>query len=305
MMCYWRYYPRFLQLLLLLLLIFTLASFSAAIAGFFIEPLFHVSLQEVLSINESSSQTVIDATIFLQAISSAFTFLISAFLFSYFTHPQPLGYLGMKKNPPFKIWIWVPIVILLMMPFVNFLGEWMQQFDFGNGLKALHNKNEQLMKTLLHTASISGLLVNIVVFAVLPAIGEEWFFRGIVMRFSFHSSKNIWYAMVMSSAIFALAHGSVYNFLPIFLMGMLLGYLYYITGSIRTSIVAHFINNCLGILGMYLVSIGAVSEEVEHISWYVALGSLIVFIACVIQLKKVGQPLPMNWSDDFKDEPTK
>ena len=125
------------------------------------------------------------------------------------------------------------------------------------------------------------------------------------MRYSYHNAKNIHLAVLFSAAIFAMAHQSPFNFLPIMLAGILLGYIYYYTGSIWLSILAHFVNNAFAVLALFY-SKGIADEQKVHqeqsFIYLLVVVSLILFSALFYLLRKNANPLPKDWSDDFKDE---
>jgi len=304
-MRYWRHYPKFLQVILLMLMIFTLSSFSGVIAHLGLKGIFGLSMSDISDINARSSGKAIAAAQFVQGILSLFTFLLSALLFAHLTHPAAWQYLGMRKPGMGIQIIIVALMLVSFMPFVNQIGTWMQKINFGEGNKLSFQKNQEMMQALMRGTSNTDLFKHLFLFALLPAIGEELLFRGIIMRFSYSNSKNIHFAILISAAIFGIAHGSAYNFFPIMLMGILLGYIYYLSGSIWLSMLAHFINNALAALGLFLFNKSIVSDEVakaENFPWYVLIISVALFIFLFSLLRKNATPLSADWSDDYKGE---
>ncbi|MDI1480708.1 ABC transporter permease subunit/CPBP intramembrane protease [Polyangium sp. y55x31] len=89
------------------------------------------------------------------------------------------------------------------------------------------------------------LWVLLIVIAVLPALCEETLFRGLL--FSGLSRAGFAVALIASSLLFGLAHGSIYRLLPTFSLGLLLGYARHETRSLLPGIVVHGINNALAI----------------------------------------------------------
>lgn len=304
-MRYWRHYPKFLQVILLMLMVFTLFSFSSAVISFCIPPLFGVSVQEVIQFKASSSESVINANLFAQIISSIFKFLLVALLFAYLTHPQASDYLGLRLPQKKMLWLLTVLLMLCFVPLFYQFGTWMQQIDFGSKAKAELLSNQEKMSLLISGKDVASLALYLFVFAVLPALGEELLFRGVIMRFSYNSSNNIHFAILFSAALFAMAHQSVHNFLPIMLAGVLLGYLYYFSGSIWLSILAHFINNAFAIVVLVwqnkLVSPNELSKA-DNFPWYVLLIAVTLFISFMMLLRKNATPLPIDWADDFRAE---
>ena len=93
--------------------------------------------------------------------------------------------------------------------------------------------------------SRTGSLIFFTFFVALlgPAI-EEIFFRGFAYK-AFRASSGVGRAMVVSALIFAAMHMNVVAFLPIFVLGLFLAYLYERTGSLVPSMTAHMLHNLL------------------------------------------------------------
>ncbi|MDI9550201.1 MAG: CPBP family intramembrane metalloprotease [Bacteroidales bacterium] len=97
---------------------------------------------------------------------------------------------------------------------------------------------------------------------VLAPIFEEWMCRGIVLRGLLHAKRkdkegNVKagispaLAIVISALFFATIHGNLWQGITAFLLGCLLGYVYYRTGSLKLTILMHFANNFLSAMLSY------------------------------------------------------
>jgi membrane protease YdiL (CAAX protease family) len=102
-----------------------------------------------------------------------------------------------------------------------------------------------------------------VVFAVLPAIGEELAFRGIVQNELHRWWKNPHVAIWVAAIIFGVIHMQFYGVVPRIMLGVLFGYLYWWSGNIWVPIIGHFINNGFMVLMMFLAQRRAVNINVE------------------------------------------
>ena len=236
---YWRYYPWGLQLILFILMVFTLASFFTVVIYVVVPAVTGVPLPAAISIGEGSSRAVIRAALLSQALNHMSLFLIPSLLFVYLTHPDVKNYLGLRK--PGKSLHW-PVVLLLMisfMPCILAFEGWISSFDLGEYANRLKEAKERMLKGFMKMNGMGDLIQALTVMALLPAVGEELFFRGILMRFAHRRSGSIVFAILLSSLIFALFHFSVYSFLSIFLAGALLGTIYYLTGSMWCNILCH------------------------------------------------------------------
>ena len=107
---------------------------------------------------------------------------------------------------------------------------------------------EMLAKFLEQEGGPLLLLANIVVMAVVPAVCEEFIFRGAVQQTCAKWFGNHHWAILLTAAVFSIIHFDLFNFMPRFLMGLLLGYIFYYSGTIWASIMAHFTNNALVVL---------------------------------------------------------
>jgi uncharacterized protein len=87
--------------------------------------------------------------------------------------------------------------------------------------------------------------------AVVAPFAEEVFFRGYVFH-AYLRQKGLWRAFLYSSLLFAVVHLNLPAVLPIFVVGLLLAFLYYRTGSVVPGMVAHGLNNALAFMLLYL-----------------------------------------------------
>jgi membrane protease YdiL (CAAX protease family) len=109
-----------------------------------------------------------------------------------------------------------------------------------------------MTQAFLKVSTWGGLMANMFVIAILPAIGEELAFRGVLQRIFFGWSRNRHVAIMVTAAIFSLMHFQFYGFVPRFLMGVAMGYMLDWSGSIWVPVLAHFFNNGTSVLLSFL-----------------------------------------------------
>ena len=88
------------------------------------------------------------------------------------------------------------------------------------------------------------ILISVSIFA---PFFEEWLCRGIILRGLLKKVKPGW-AIVISAAIFGLIHGNLWQAIPAFIIGVILGYVYYKTGSLKLTMLMHCVNNTLSVI---------------------------------------------------------
>ena len=95
------------------------------------------------------------------------------------------------------------------------------------------------------------LFVSLICTAVFAPFFEEWLFRGIVLRGLLGKLKPVW-AILISSVVFGLFHLNLWQAIPAALMGLLLGYVYWKTGSLKLTMLMHGANNTLSVMLMHI-----------------------------------------------------
>lgn len=140
--------------------------------------------------------------------------------------------------------------------------------------------------TLTHTPLSLGL--NLLVFAVLPALLEEMAFRGYVLRTLRPYGDRT--AILVSSLLFALMHGNVLQVPFAFIVGLVLGYVTVQTDNIWLAVVIHFCNNAMSTVLQYL-QMGMSAEAQNRMTTLVFCVLALVGLLALILLKARGSRL--------------
>lgn len=127
----------------------------------------------------------------------------------------------------------------------------------------LEESMEVLTKYLTEFESTGYLMVAIIVIAILPGIGEELLFRGFLQNLLKRITKNDHVAIWVTAILFSAIHFQFYGFIPRMLLGALFGYLYVWSGNLLIPIVAHFLNNFVSLMALYIYQKGLTDIDVE------------------------------------------
>lgn len=238
-------------------------------------------IKDLPVILKGNDPSKVDFIKLLQTLSSIGTFIVPAY-FLMLIEKKRTSYFNFSVPRPTVSLLLAAIIMLVSAPFLELtilLNLKMQLPDFLSGLetwmKAKELEMENLTKLLLSTTSYGGLLFNLFMIAVIPAIGEELIFRGILQNIFTRWMKNPHVAIWFTAIIFSAIHVQFYGFLPRMLMGALFGYLLYWGNSIWLPIIAHFINNASAVLyAFFLIKQGKSVDEVTDVTtspwfWYV------------------------------------
>lgn len=203
-----------------------------------------------------SNPHLLDTMKWMQMLYSIVSFLIPAWLFFYLSHPRPHRFAGLTRISFRWTGAVVGIVILLVsLPAVGVLSDWNQQIHFGSldhSLRQLNQKAQEITQALLKMPDLGSLLYNLVLIAIIPAIAEEMFFRGVLQRLFVRMSRRAWIGILIASIVFSLLHGEMLGFFPRVALGIILGLIYYYSGNLWYAILAHFFNNAFQIALVFL-----------------------------------------------------
>jgi membrane protease YdiL (CAAX protease family) len=170
-------------------------------------------------------------------------FVIPTLLFAYFSDPKPLHYIGLRKPIKPVYWILGIVSLIIAIPLVEYTGLLNRDVNFGGAQKWMQSMEDEALKQIkfmLAKQTISELITNIIFISLFAGVGEELFFRGVLQRLFIKAFKNPWLGIIVSAFLFSALHIQFFGFIPRFLLGILLGAMYWYSGSLLTAIVAHF-----------------------------------------------------------------
>lgn len=192
----------------------------------------------------------------MQAVQFIGLFLIpSWFAGKYFTTQSASSYLGLRKPNYPGFWVVGTVAILIALPMVQWLGEVNRAIEFPseltNWIRSKEDEANETVKALLSRHTVKDLMLNLFFIAGLAAVGEELLFRGVVQRIFVRQFGQAWPAIIFSAFLFAALHMQFYGFFPRLALGILLGAIYWYSGSLWVAILAHFVYDAILITLVY------------------------------------------------------
>lgn len=157
--------------------------------------------------------------------------------------------------------------------------EYLQGFE--QWARNAEDSAQELTMFLLNFQSPAYFVLAIVVVALLPALGEELVFRGLIQNQLRTLTGNAHLAIWLAAILFSAIHMQFFGFVPRLLLGALFGYLYYWSGSLWMPVVGHFVNNGLTLLLIYAGQrewIEYDMNEVAPLSWTNILPLALIFV---------------------------
>lgn len=223
----------------------------------------------------SSTQFGIETTAgmrWLQFSTSIGLFLMPPLLFASWVSNAPATFLGLRPLPTFfhpefqrkntaplppKFHTYLALVLIALGSI--FAVDAIARLNYAilpdmpwvDTIKAQENQMQALIQRFLSHMDIKTLLANALIMVLIPAFGEEFFFRGVVQKL-LQRNFNFKTAIFITAIFFAVVHQQPLSALPIFFMGMVLGYAKVWTGSLWAPILLHLINNGYALATAYI-----------------------------------------------------
>jgi len=233
----------------------------------------------------------------IQLISTFFVFFIPAFLTAKSLSKKPFSFL--RYNFYFS-YNQLGIILLIMIgssPLVSALSELNKIIPIPEKweivFKDLEDNYNAQVAIVANVKTWVDYIIALVIMAFAPALFEETLFRGGLQNLLQKWSKDPWLAIGVTSIIFSMIHFSWYGFIPRVALSVILGLIFYYSGSIWLSIWAHFLNNAFAVTQIfYYTQKGKSIEEAmkDSTPWYwgiVALaGIVLLFKVFILNAKK-------------------
>ena len=194
-----------------------------------------------------SNQVVVNYLKLLQLFSAVGLFVTPTLLYGYLADFDYKLLFNFKRQSAFL----VIVIIMLITPFIGWLLEMNMSIPFPDWILRLGNDSEKIVDSFLKMNHLGDLLFNILVLAIVPAIGEELLFRGYLQQSFSKWLSNPHAAIIVTAVLFSAIHLHFQGFFPRFILGVLLGYLFYWSGSLWLPIIAHFANNTKAVIFSY------------------------------------------------------
>ncbi len=238
-----------------------------------------------------------------QFFYATLTFLLPAVLAAKFFGGNEKEYLYIETPVSLKTIILAIAGIIVVIPFINALAWLNTQIHLPESmsgietfLKTTEEGAKQTMELMLYTNKPSALLMNILIIAVLAAISEEFLFRGVLQNIFGKIIPNPHVVIWVVAFIFSAVHFQFYGFIPRMLLGAYLGYLLHYSKCIWVPVIAHFVQNLIGVIPYYKANSETIAE-LDAIgtgaNWWIAIVSFCLWLVLFVGFRKSCK-MPVN-----------
>lgn len=211
--------------------------------------IYDMPLEEVIKIPQSKVVSEINNNILkITQTFSLIGMLMGALLFLLTTRKHILSYVSLKQNIRLPYVVLSITLVLTLIPVVAYLINLNSLIATELGFSS--DKLMGVYEALASSNSTAGFVFSIFLMSILPAVAEEFLFRGVLQTLLKKWSKNRHIAIIATSLIFAIIHMNPEQVLGILVLSLVLGYLYELTGNLIYPIILHASNNLLSVIGM-------------------------------------------------------
>lgn len=295
-----RSMPPSVQLLAFVLLAFVGAFLFAFASASVINLIYGFDLftdSEVL--NDATLEGVGGANRWALALNHLGFFILPALAFPHLMKLSTKEYLLLDQKPRLTHLLLGVGALLLAFPLGNFIIDWNASINLPDSWASLENMMREaedlaeLRFGIMQTGGLDVLFWNILVIGILPALGEEFVFRGVVLKLFTRTTKNVHFAIWLSAFVFSLMHFQFYGFFPRMLYGALFGYFMIWSGTIWVPVIVHFLNNTITLVLNYLVINGDMAETSAelgaHGEWWVILATALPMTGVLWWMSKTSR----------------
>lgn len=228
-----------------------------------------------------------------QICSQVVAFMLPPVLYAVLVKERPLNYLGFKKLPT---WSLLGIIAMFtILPFNGMVTEWNANISFPDSMRAyeeslkdLYEKIDEITGLMLNAGGTGNFVINLLIFGAFAAIGEELFFRSVIQKSLVKICKNAHVGIIATAIFFSAFHFDFYGFFPRVILGLMLGYMFHLSGSIFSSMLMHFVNNATIVIIYYLNNQGVIDINADEFGSSSSIGliflslisTIIIFIIC-------------------------
>ena len=218
-------------------------------------PLFSMSWERLQTLIEGGMQAMDLALLYyLQGLQTLGLFIVPAVLVNKLIFKKEENFFTARHSGILVTGFLILLVLVFSSPLLQWIIQWNAGIRLPESLRSIESTLQSLEKErfevterLMENKSVFIFIVNILIISVLPALGEEFFFRGLLQKIMADWLRNHHMGIIIAAFCFSAIHLQFYGFFPRLLLGLFFGYLYFWSKNIWIPVLAHFLNNTLAV----------------------------------------------------------
>ncbi len=245
----------------------------AIVIYFFIIPNFLAFIYGIFGIDYKNDTS----SFFISSISTISAFFILGIIYCFISFTPLQSVIYFKRIKLTKLLPLIAIGLSVAM-LSNYISDIMAYNLSLTGINFSNNSNDENWSTY-------RFLLEIVDTAIVPAVFEEFAFRGVVLNKLRKFGDS--YAIIMSAVLFGLMHGNLSQIPFAFILGLVIGFIAVKTNSIIPGILIHFFNNLFSVIMSYFGMINVFNTQEYIIIHFISVLTIVILglISVVILCK--------------------
>lgn len=231
------------------------------------------------------------------------TFLLPALFFGWLAFKKKIWSFFKLDQVPKWGWMAVSMVMLVfLLPLIQYTYDFNRALPLPEWMTSMEENAADTLQAIITMDNFGQLLINLFLIALIPALGEEFLFRGAVQQLGYRLWNNKNLSVWVTAFIFSAIHFQFEGFIPRFILGLYLGYLFLWTNNLIIPIIAHFFNNGSMVIMSYLNPelISNMDETpVPDLPWYGVVMSTICIIPMIYYFRNISRPSPLPDHDEI------
>jgi membrane protease YdiL (CAAX protease family) len=227
------------------------------------------TLQEMMP--DPENPEMVSILKYFQMLQSVGLFIFPAWMAAWFFSGDASSWLKINRLLHIKYFLVTLAVMACSLPFINLLITWNEAMTLPallepveTWMKNAEQEAARLTDAFLNMSSWGGFFFNLFLIAALPAIGEELIFRGLFQRLFTEWLKKPHLAIWLTAILFSAIHMQFYGFLPRLVLGLIMGYLFYLSGSLWLPVFAHFLQNGSVVVASWMEQQGVIQGDYQN-----------------------------------------
>jgi len=228
---------------------------------------------------------------YLLIIQNISLFIIPSFLILNLLRTESETRISIFKTPQLKEIGLVIALAICLFPVTSITGEINSAMHLPHWLSGVEkwmveqeDKADNLIDIFISRTTFPGMILNLIMIAILPAIGEELIFRGVFQKIFIKLFKSGHIAIWFMAILFSTLHFQFFGFVPRLILGVVFGYLFFWSGNLWLPIMSHFVNNAFPVIITYFQDARQLNVSTGISLWKQALGLPVPVTVCLIIL---------------------
>ena len=231
----------------------------------------------------------------LQAVSTFFIFFLPVYFLALICYRKPSKFIGFTNRINITQILLIIGILILTFPLSGALAELNKMLpissDWAAKFKKMEDSRAVQEAALININAFSRYIIALIVIGLLPGLFEEVCFRAGLQNILTRWFKGPWIAIILTAIIFSVVHISYYGFLVRFALGIILGFIFYYSGSIWLSVLFHFLYNGLQVTALYAFTMSGTKNQKDieqNFPVWAGVVALVLIIYLFIKFKKVS-----------------